>query len=375
MKILLAGGGTGGHFYPLIAVAEEINRQAKEMKLLDAKMYYMGPSPYNERALFENNITFKKMSAGKARRYFSLMNFFDIFKTAWGLFTSLLQIYSIYPDVVFAKGGYASFPALFSAKILGIPVIIHESDSVPGRLNIWAGKFAQKIAVSYPEAAKYFPEGKVAWTGNPIRKELFHPITDGAKDFLKLEEKVPVIFIIGGSLGSQIINETILDALPRLVQNYQIIHQTGKANFKSVKTTADVALFQSDFKYRYKPFDYLDELSLRMSAGAADIIVSRAGSAIFEIAAWGVPSIIIPIADSQGDHQRQNAFAYERSGAAVVIEENNLSANILISEINRLILHPEEREKMKEAAKQFVKPDAAGKIAKEIILMALAHEK
>ena len=374
MKILFTGGGSGGHFYPIIAVAEELNRLIKENKLLGAKLYYMSASPYNEGLLFENNITFKKNYSGKIRRYFSIMNFFDLFKTGWGLITSILDVFKIYPDVVFSKGGYASFPVVFAARILRIPVIIHESDSVPGKVNLWAGKFAARVAISYPEAEKYFPKDKVAFTGNPIRSELKIPLTEGVAEFLHLEEGVPVIFIIGGSLGSQIINEGIIDALPRLISKYQIIHQTGKDNIEGTKGLAEIVFGDNEKYSRYRPFDYLNAWEMRMAAGLADLVISRGGSTIFEIASWGLPSIIVPITSSNGDHQRQNAFSYARKGACVVIEEANFSTNILVSEIDRLMDDPAERGKMGKAAKLFASPEAAEKNAKEILEIALSHE-
>jgi len=375
MKILLTGGGTGGHFYPIIAIAEAINKLRKENRLMNADIYYMSNSPYNAGILFDNGITFRKNSAGKIRRYFSILNFFDLFKTFWGILGSLWKVFNIYPDVVFGKGGYASFPALFAARVFRIPVVIHESDSVPGRVNLWAGKFAEKIAVSYPEAVEYFPKEKVAYTGNPVRKELIQPLKTGAREFLKLEDNTPVLFILGGSLGSQIINEAIVDALPQLVGNFEIIHQVGRKNLKQVTERASVMLRDNPHGNRYKPFDYLNVLGMRMAAGVADIVISRAGSTIFEIASWKVPSIIIPITDTNGDHQRKNAFAYARSGACVVVEEENLSANILVSEINRLMDSSVGREVMKKGTESFNHPDAAEKIAKEILTIALRHEK
>lgn len=374
MRILFTGGGSGGHFYPIIAVAQELNSLIKEKRLLGAELYYMSPSPYNAGVLFENGITYKKNYAGKMRRYFSLLNITDAFKTGIGIIQSTIEVFKLYPDVVFAKGGYASFPVLFAAKLLKIPVVIHESDSVPGRVNAWAGKFAEKIAISYSEAASYFPHDKVALTGNPVRHDLAIPITVGAFEFLKLEPNVPVIFVMGGSQGAKLINDILLEGLSNLVKKYQIIHQTGKNNFIEVKSTAEAVLFESQNKDRYKPFDYLNELAMRMAAGASQVIVSRAGSTIFEIAAWGIPAILLPIKDSNGDHQRQNAFSYARSGAAVVIEETNLTAHILESEIDRLITHEGEREKMKMSAKNFYKPDAARLIAEEILKIGLSHE-
>jgi UDP-N-acetylglucosamine--N-acetylmuramyl-(pentapeptide) pyrophosphoryl-undecaprenol N-acetylglucosamine transferase len=374
MKILFTGGGSGGHFYPIIAITEELNRIVRENRLVDVELYYMSGTPYNAGILFNNNLIYKKNSAGKIRRYFSVMNFFDLFKTAWGIIKSLWEIFLIYPDVVFGKGGYASFPALFSARILRIPVVIHESDSIPGKTNLWAGKFAERIAVSYPEASVFFPKDRVAYTGNPIRKDFLMPLSSNANEFLKLESALPTILILGGSLGSKVINEALMESLPNLLSKYQIIHQTGKGNFEENNKISEAVLFQSPYKDRYRPYPYLDSLTLRSAAGASKLIISRAGSAIFEIAAWGVPSIIVPIKESNGDHQAKNAFAYARSGASIVVEEANLTGNILVAEIERILNNEELYKKMKESTKQFVKPDAAQKIAEELLKIALKHE-
>lgn len=373
MKILLTGGGSGGHFYPIIAVAQSLNNLVKETKLPSCELFYMAPEPYDEKLLLENNITFIKSPAGKMRRYFSLLNIVDVFRTSIGTLKAVWQIYWLYPDVIFGKGGYVSFPAVFAGWFLRIPVVIHESDSVPGKVNAWAGKFAERIAVSYPEAAQFFTHEKVAFTGNPLRHELAHPVKDGADEYFHLDGSLPVILILGGSQGAQIINQTILDVLPQLVEKYQIIHQTGKNNIVDVTATANAMLLSSNFKNRYLPFDHMNSLTLRMAAGAADLVISRAGSTIFEIAQWNIPAILIPITESNGDHQRKNAYSYARSGAAVVVEENNLTPNLLKLEISRLMDNESERMKMKKAAQAFAHLDAADLIAKEIISIASEH--
>jgi UDP-N-acetylglucosamine--N-acetylmuramyl-(pentapeptide) pyrophosphoryl-undecaprenol N-acetylglucosamine transferase len=378
MRILFTGGGTGGHFYPILSIAEEVKNILKEKRLLDAELIFMSSTPYDESLLFEHGLIYKKNSAGKLRVKPSLLgifrNFFDLFKTGWGIFISLIEVYKIYPDVVFGKGGYASFPALLAARILRIPVVIHESDSVPGRVNAWAGKFATRVAVSWKEAAQHFPADRVAYTGNPVRKDISMPITEGAREFLKLEEGVPVVLILGGSQGASLINDTILEALPELVKKYEVIHQAGPRHLKEIQATAKAILVNSEHRDRYKAFDYLNPLALRMAAGVASVVVSRAGSTIFEIASWGAPSIIIPITESNGDHQKQNAFSYARAGACVVVEEQNLRPNLLISEINRLVTNTDEAKRMGEAAKAFYKPTAAHQVAEEILKIALSHE-
>jgi UDP-N-acetylglucosamine--N-acetylmuramyl-(pentapeptide) pyrophosphoryl-undecaprenol N-acetylglucosamine transferase len=375
MKILFTGGSTGGHFYPLIAVAQAIRTRSEERKILTPQFFYMAPTPYNPKALFDNEMKFVSVPAGKMRRYFSILNFTDIFKTITGCAVGTLKMFQIMPDVVFAKGGYASFPALFAAKVLRIPVIIHESDSKPGRVNTWAGKFARKVAVSYPEAAQFFKVDKVAHTGNPIRKEIMDPLTNGAREYLHLEEHTPVILILGGSQGSQTINDVIIGALPEILNRYQVIHQVGKANIENIEQTTKLILKDHPYSYRYHPFDYLNELAMRMAAGAADVIISRAGSAIFEIASWAKPSIIIPLSPEVSHDQTSNALAYAKSGAGSVIEENNLTAHVLIGEIDRIVTHDNIRNTMIDRTKVFARKDSANLIADALLNIVLEHEK
>ncbi|MCR4284364.1 MAG: undecaprenyldiphospho-muramoylpentapeptide beta-N-acetylglucosaminyltransferase [Parcubacteria group bacterium] len=377
MKIVLTGGGTGGHFYPLIAVAEELNKIIDEEKLINTKLIYMSDDPYDKRLLDEKDIKFRKISAGKIRRYFSLLNIIDFFKIIFGTLKAMWNIYTDFPDVVFGKGGYASFPVLFSARFFRIPVVIHESDAVPGRVNKWASKFARRVAISFSESINYFPEKtrkKIAVVGNPVRENLVRLPKEGFSEFLELDKSVPVVFILGGSQGAQKINDIVVDMASELAAKYQVIHQCGKNNFKEVEGRAAVALEKSPFKNRYRVFGFLNESAMKMAAAASDIIISRAGSsAIFEIAAWGKPSILIPLSGSAQDHQRENAYAFARTGASEVIEEKNLSPHILLSEIGRILSQKDQLEDIKHKANQFYKPEAGRQIAREIINLALEH--
>jgi UDP-N-acetylglucosamine--N-acetylmuramyl-(pentapeptide) pyrophosphoryl-undecaprenol N-acetylglucosamine transferase len=377
MKILLIGGGTGGHVYPLIAIAEELNRISDEEKIANFKLYYMSDTPYDQKALDEQFITFIPITAGKLRVYFSWKNFVDIFKTFFGTIGAIFKLFNLYPDVIISKGGYAAFPVLVAAKILRIPVIIHESDTVPGRVNKWSGKFARRVALSYPEAAEFFDPKKISVTGQPVRKSIAFVVTEGAKEFFELDPSIPVIGVIGGSLGAKIINDTITSLVPELVQHYQIIHQTGQKTFEETKTDAAVLLGDDTKRTRYKVFPYLNELQTKMFGGAADIIISRAGSMLYEIAAWGKPSIIIPgdAAVYHGDHQRKNAYHYARTGACIVIEQSNLTASVLKSEIDLILQHKDQYDAMAARAKAFYKPDAARLIAAEAVTIALEHER
>lgn len=375
MKVVLTGGGTGGHFYPLIAVAEEINKIRDEDNLDRIDLYFFSDNPYDRKSLAEQGIRFRYIPGGKLRLGGSIKNIFDIFKTGAGVLKAILTLFAVFPDVVFSKGGYAAFPTVFAAKLLKIPVIVHESDSAPGRVNEWTGKFAKAVAVSYKQEIDYFPKDKLIHTGQPVRIDLQKPTAEGAHEFLDLDRDLPVIWVLGGSLGSQAINTAIEESLDKLLEKYQIVHQVGEKNLDAMKKLTDATLVGNPYQNRYHQVGTLNSLGMKMLAGISDIVISRAGSTLFEIAYWELPSIIIPIPISHRDHQLKNAYNYAREGACVVIEENNLSDNLLVFEINRIFDNPDIRESMKAGARAFAIKDAGEKIAKKILSIALAHEK
>jgi UDP-N-acetylglucosamine--N-acetylmuramyl-(pentapeptide) pyrophosphoryl-undecaprenol N-acetylglucosamine transferase len=329
MTIAFTGGGTGGHFYPIIAIAEALSDLVREEHLIAPQLYYLAPSVFDEKALFDNGIVYIRIPAGKLRRYWSLKNVPDFFITLFGTIRAVGALFRIYPDVVVGKGGYGSVPTILAARLLRIPVIIHESDSKPGRASLLAASWAKKIAISFESAAEYFPknvQSKIARTGIPIRKALTRVEPEGAQEYLGLEKGIPTILILGGSQGSQRINESVLSSLTNLVSFANVIHQTGQENFKDVESVAHIVLANDPHAKRYHPINYLSEVSLQRASGAADVIVSRAGAnSIAEIGLWKKPSIIIPIPESVSHDQRSNAYAYARTGAAIVIEEENLT--------------------------------------------------
>ncbi len=378
MTIGFTGGGTGGHFYPIIAIAEALRDVVREEHLIEPTFYYLAPDPFDEKALFENGIAFIRIPAGKVRRYFSLRNASDLLLTFAGTLKAVGTLFHIYPDVIVSKGGYGSVPTLLSARLLRIPVIIHESDAKPGRASLLAAPFAKKIAISFESAADYFPEKtrkKIARTGIPIRKALMRTESEGARQYLGLESGIPTVLVIGGSQGAVRINDAVIAALPELVAFANVIHQTGQANLASVEAIAQVTLDKNPHADRYHPFGYLSEVSLQRAAGAADLVISRAGaSSIAEIGLWKKPAILVPIPESVSHDQRTNAYSYARTGAATVIEEKNLAPHLLVAEIRRILEDPALAKKMGQSAEGFTDPDAARILAKEIIAIALPHE-
>lgn len=378
MKIVLAGGGTGGHFYPLIAVAEAVRDLAAERRLIAPRIYFIAPSPFDEEALFENEIVFIKSSAGKMRRYTSILNFFDIFITLWGTLSCIVTLFRIYPDVVLSKGGYTSVPVVLAAHLLRIPIVIHESDARPGRANILASKYARHIGVAFPDVVALFPEkvrSKIALTGIPIRKRLRELDAQTGTELLQLDATVPTVLILGGSLGSKKINDTVLGGLLDLVGSVNVVHQTGKDNFKDVEATAKVILNGTPNASRYHVFPYLSLAALQQAAGAAHLVVSRAGAGtIAEIALWRRPAILIPIPETVSHDQRTNAYAYAHMGAAIVLEQENMTPHLLVSEIRRITGDAALSSSMSAKSAEFGSGEAARIIADDLLSISLEHE-
>jgi UDP-N-acetylglucosamine--N-acetylmuramyl-(pentapeptide) pyrophosphoryl-undecaprenol N-acetylglucosamine transferase len=367
MKIVITGAG-GGHFYPLLAVVERIRKESFVQKIIQPDVYFLSDKSYDEKALFSLQIKFIQIPAGKLRVYPSFETVTDFFRTAYGVIVALIKLYALYPDVVFAKGGYASFPTLFAARILSIPVVVHESDTVPGRTTKWAGKFASRVALSYAEAAPFYPKGVVALTGQPIRELLLPP-----DDFQRTygSKPRPVILVIGGSQGSVKINEAVLRVLPELLTTYDIVHQVGTANVESMKQVTDSILRNHEFKDHYFMDGFID-MSLFYSK--VDFVITRAGSMMFEIALWQLPMLVVPIPESISRDQRSNANTMAGHGVASVVEENNLEPTILLTEIQRILGNKETYLKMSQAGKQFENcRTAATTIARELIRIGLSH--
>lgn len=376
MRIILVGGGTGGHFYPLIAIAESIIARAKSEEVTMPELYYMGPSPYDAGSLFAYGISYVSCPAGKRRRYRSLQNIRDIFVTLAGIFIALVKLYRIYPDVIMSKGSFTSVPVVIAAWLLRIPIVIHESDAYPGRANNLAKKFAQYIAVSYAETAEHFPSNKTALTGIPIRAELLESPPREPASILGIQSDRPLICVFGGSSGAQRVNDLITEALPELLLKYTVLHQVGENNVAVVKETATALVEKKQLLEHYHMRGFLDVTAVHAALSAAAIVISRAGStSIHEIAVHHKPAILIPIPEDISHDQRTNAYTYARTGAATVIEERNLTPHLLSAEIERIMGDQNVYKEMSFAASEFARTDAAEKISEILINIGKSHER
>lgn len=365
-RILLTGGGTGGHLFPLIAVAQKINKISGE----DIELFFVGSASPGMDVLEKERIRINAIMTGKIRRSLQFWdiidNGIDLLKLIFGFFQAFWIVWSIMPNVIFSKGGHGSFAVVIVGWIYHIPIIIHESDSVPGITNRLLGKLAKYIAISFERSAGYFKKDKCALTGNPVREELSQGNMEESRRFFQFQGTRPVLFIFGGSQGSQSINLLILKILAKIIKNFEIIHQCGDKNYEEIKNASD-ALLPDDLRKYYHLFPFLRD-ELKYAYIVCDLIISRAGASnIFEIAAAGKASIVIPLPDAANDHQNFNAFDYARSGAAIVLGQENLTEHMLLEKIEYLAVNNELRQKMGERARDFARPDAAEKIAEKIL--------
>lgn len=367
MRILLAGGGSGGHAFPLIAVSRKIKQISNVRGYGQSEFLFIGPDHYSSSIFKKEGIPARAIFAGKIRRYFSVLNFLDILLMPIGIIQAYWYVFWFMPDAIFAKGGYGSAPAVFVGWLFRIPVIIHESDIIPGAANKLLAVFSKKIIVSFDATLRFFSARKTIVAGNPIRESLFSLAPENPREVLKIKSERPIVFILGGSQGAQQINNLVILALPEFLKKYEIIHQCGEQNYADLRKEAFVEIKNKEDRALYHLYPVLDEIEMASAYYISDVIVSRAGSgAIFEIAAAGKPSVLIPLADSAGDHQEKNAEAYEKEGAAIILGDKNLMPHMVLSEVEYIIDNPKKAKEMSASAKRFAKPDAAQRIAAEI---------
>lgn len=350
---------------PLIAVAKKINEKIGTVEFL-----FIGPKGVlEEKIMAKEGIPAKNILTGKVRRYFSLKNFLDAIKIPLGVIQALWMLLIFMPDAIFSKGGYASFPVVIAGWIYRIPILIHDSDCVPGLANSILGKFATRVAVSYTEAEKDFTPGRVVLTGNPLREDIVRGDPDNARSAFSLSESRKTIFVYGGSQGAQIINNKIVKILPQLLRKFQIIHQTGEKNYEDITRKAG-QLGIKPGRDGYHPIAYINE-GLEDILAVSDLVITRAGAnSLSEIAANAKPAIVIPIEKSANNHQRMNAYSLARTGSCIVLEENNLGENIFLSRVEEILQNQDLAEKLSRNIRQFYHPDAADRLAEGIIEIA-----
>ena len=326
-RIILTGGGTAGHVTPNIALLPRL-------KELQYDIHYIGSYNGMEKNLIEKqNIPYHGISSGKLRRYFSLKNFTDPFRVLKGFSEANKLMKKLKPDVIFSKGGFVSVPVVIAGKRNHVPVIIHESDMTPGLANKISIPSATKVCCNFPETLQSLPADKAVLTGSPIRQELMTGDKDRARAFCGFKDIKPVILIVGGSLGAAAVNDAVRGVLPELLKEFQIIHLCGKGKLDASLTNTE----------GYVQFEYIQD-ELKDLFALSDIVISRAGAnAICELLALRKPNLLIPLSAkaSRGD-QILNARSFERQGFSLVIEEEDLTDELLLSSIHKLYENRDE---------------------------------
>lgn len=320
-KIVLTGGGTAGHVTPNIALLPSLRREGYEIT-------YMGSYDGIEKKLIADfDIPYYGIATGKFRRYLDVKNLTDPFRVVKGYAEARKYLKEIAPDVVFSKGGFVSVPVVRAAASLKIPCIIHESDMTPGLANKLCIPVAEKVCCNFPETLKLLPEQKAVLTGTPIREELAQGNKLAGLDMCGFTANKPVIMVIGGSLGAANVNKAVRDALPKLLEDFQVVHLCGKDKL-------DNLLLETP---GYKQFEYV-KAELKDLFAMADVVISRAGAnAICELLALKKPNLLIPLpsSSSRGD-QLLNARSFESQGFSIVINEDDLTTELLVDKVHEL---------------------------------------
>ncbi|MCH5254015.1 MAG: undecaprenyldiphospho-muramoylpentapeptide beta-N-acetylglucosaminyltransferase [Lachnospiraceae bacterium] len=320
-KIVFTGGGTAGHVTPNIALFPKL-------KELGYEFFYMGSYDGIEKKLIEDfDIPYYGIATGKFRRYFDPKNFSDPFRVLKGVTEARKYLKQIKPDIVFSKGGFVSVPVVRAAASLGIPCIVHESDMTPGLANKLCIPVAKKVCCNFPETFKLLPANKAVLTGSPIREELLKGRKEAAYELCGFDASKPVIMVIGGSQGSAAINQAVRDALPELLEDFQVVHLCGKEKMDNLLLTTK----------GYKQFEYIKS-ELKDIFAMADLVISRAGAnAINELLALKKPNLLIPLpsGSSRGD-QLLNAKSFESQGFSIVVDEDDLTKKLLVEKVQEL---------------------------------------
>lgn len=395
MKILITGGGSGGHVSPALATLEELKNKVSKAKIpleilfIGGKLGMEGGSQpsIEQKILPQTNIPHVFIHAGKLQRYLSLATFYSLWGVLPGLLEAFYYLWKFKPDLIFSTGGFVTVPVVVAGWLLRIPILIHEQTATVGLANKIGGRLAQKVAVSFHSSAKEFPQGRVLITGNPLRPQILWAAAEqerrrqelgqakGAKEKL---QHIPNIYITGGAQGSHIINEIVQESLAEILERGNVIHQCGSnRRFNDFEKLSKIAGTLPDrLKKRYQVKEYLNNQEIGKVFAQTDLVITRAGAnTINELAAVGIPAILIPIPWVTHNEQYKNARILVNAGSAVVIPEDELDHQRLLSELDTTLANWNEFQEKAVAFRKEVPLDAASKLADEIIQLAKTKSK
>jgi UDP-N-acetylglucosamine--N-acetylmuramyl-(pentapeptide) pyrophosphoryl-undecaprenol N-acetylglucosamine transferase len=355
LRVLLAGGGSGGSATPVLAVAQALRAMAADVRFL-----YVGTQDGPEAALAAaEGIPFVGVASGKLRRYLDLRNAIDPFRVVLGTLHAYQVARTFRPRVAFAAGGFAAVPPMIAARLAGAQTLIHQQDVEPGLANKLLVPFASRITVSLPSSLAHFPSGRTIVTGNPVRDEILTASVRDAYRTLALAEGLPLVLVTGGGTGALDLNRLVAAAAPKLVEHMQVLHLTGRGRAVAAATDSP----------RYQSREFLvDEMASALKA--ATLVVSRAGmGTLTELAALSKPALIVPL---PGSHQWANARAFAKHGAIEVADQDALTPATLAQRVLGLLQDGPRREQLSQAIGASMPRDAAQRIASELLRLNAA---
>jgi UDP-N-acetylglucosamine--N-acetylmuramyl-(pentapeptide) pyrophosphoryl-undecaprenol N-acetylglucosamine transferase len=350
--LVLTGGGSGGHLYPAISIAQALRRSAVSY----TPVFIGTRTGIEAQVLPGEGFEFHAVSSHKVTRSLSPAALLSAASIAWGAVQAGLLLRRIAPVAVVGTGGYASAGVVLAAALQGIPTLIHEQNSIPGRTNRLLARFVRRVALSFPQSAAFFPARKTVVTGLPVRPAIAAGDRQRAYARFGLTPDQRTLLILGGSLGAQSLNRAVRDALPLLLNSgLQILHQVGRGNWDEHQAVLDNA------PTWYHPVPYLEAMG--DAYAVADLVCCRAGaSTLAELTLVGLPALLVPYPHAHADHQTQNARHVEAAGAAALVPDVELSGHRLVAEVEALFTQPERLAEMSRASRSLGRPDAANAI-------------
>ncbi|MBX5491809.1 MAG: undecaprenyldiphospho-muramoylpentapeptide beta-N-acetylglucosaminyltransferase [Chloroflexi bacterium] len=353
LRVLLAGGGSGGSATPVLAVGMALRQRQP-----DAEFLFIGTAAGPERALAEAaGFPFAAVAAGKLRRYLAWQNVVDLGRVPLGVAQAARLVRHFRPHVAFGAGGFASVPPLIAAALSGVPVLIHQQDVEPGLANRLLVPFARRISVTFAASRRYFPARCTAVRGNPVRPDILAGDPERGRARFGLEPQIPTLLVTGGGTGALELNRRVAAAVPLLTHFCQVIHLTGRGR----------AVPPVQASPRYHAYEFLVE-EMKDALAVADLVISRAGlGAISELAALGKPMVLVPM---PGSHQLANARVVAQAGAARVIDQASLTPERLADLVRGLLADAPGRAALGAAARRLLPADAADRIATDLQALA-----
>jgi len=371
MRVLVSGGGTGGHVYPALAIATSLRTQ------YSAEILFLGSDDGLEKELVPAaGFRLATVKAGKLRRYVSLETITGVMRVPLGMFSAISIVRKFRPDVAFTSGGYVAVPAALASRVNGVPLLMHQQDVPPNLSNRLAAPLATRISVAFADSLPYFPARKTLLLGNPIRQAMLDvrgTSPAAARAELGLDASLPLLLVTGGSQGARHLNQVVCQALPGLLANCQILQISGKELYSETRAQADGLLADQNetLRQHYRLVPYLNA-EMPLALQAADLVLCRSGaSTLTELAALGKPSVLVPLAPAVGGPaQQENAAMFERKQAAIVISNDELKPELLVERVLNIIASKSQIAAMARAASTFAKPDATHDITEELVRIA-----